>query len=173
MIVPSGSDEFIVFSEDTMMNQWRTTSFQSISVSLTENKHESMGKVSPLVKLNTDNIQQTFNRIVGLFSEVSRLSHTSVSSEVESQIRQIIDLASQIGLQFGVQTAHLLLEVPESGEQVEIGVKYSDCEDGDCNKGSLCTVDLVTVPGLLKIGDGRSDKGVMRVIVPCEFYPQE
>lgn len=108
-----------------------------------------------------------------VLSEVSGLSNSFVPSEVVDQIRQMANLAREIALQFGVHAAQLRLSVPARGEQVQIGEEFHDCEDGDCNRGSICAVDLVIVPGLQKIGDGRSDMTSRRIIVPCEIYPDQ
>jgi hypothetical protein len=126
-----------------------------------------------LAKLNADNIHQTVDRIMGVLSEVSRLSNSLVRSEVEDQIRQITNLAREIALQFGVQTAQLQLSVPNRGGDIQIGEEFHDCQDGDSYKGEVCAVDLVIVPGLQKIGDGRFDMNSKRIIVPCEIYPYQ
>jgi hypothetical protein len=98
------------------------------------------------------------------------LSNSLVRSEVEDKIPQIANLAREIALQFGVQTAQLRLSVPTYGEEIQIGEEFHDCEDGDRYRGSVCAVDLVIVPGLQKIGDGQSDMTSNRIIVPCEIY---
>jgi hypothetical protein len=108
-----------------------------------------------------------------ILSQVSRLSNSSIKPEVEDKIPQIAYLARNISLQFGVQTAELRLSVPNCGEKIQIGEEFQDCEDGDLFRGSTCIVDLVIVPGLQKIGDGRSDMGSKRVIVPCEIYSHQ
>ena len=92
---------------------------------------------------------------------------------MEDEIRQMTNLACEIALQFGVHSAQLRLSAPNRGEQVQIGEEFHDCEDGDSHKGSVYGVDLVIVPGLQKIGDGRSDMSSKWTIVPCEFYPDQ
>lgn len=128
---------------------------------------------SPLAKLSVDNIRQTVNRIMGVLSDVSRLSNSLIRSEVEDEILQMVNLAREIALQFGVHSAQLQLSFPNRGEQIQIGEEFHDCEDGDRYKGSIFGVDLVIVPGLQKIGDGRSDMSSKRIITPCEFYPDQ
>lgn len=128
---------------------------------------------SLLAKLDADNFHQTVGRIVAVLSEVSQLSNSLVRSEVEDQIRQLVNLAREVALQFGVQTAQLRLSVPNRGKEIQIGEEFHDCEDGDRYRGSVCAVDLVIVPGLQKIGDGRSDMSSKQIIVPCEIYSHE
>jgi len=128
---------------------------------------------SLLSNLNADNIHQTVDRIMAILTEISRLSNNTVRREVEDQIRQFVNIAREIALQFGIQTAQLRLLVPNRGEEIQIGEEFHDCEDGDCYRGSACTVDLVIVPGLQKIGDGRSDMSSKGTIVPCEIYSHE
>ena len=84
----------------------------------------------------------------------------------------MVTLAREIALQFGIHSAQLLLCVPQRGEQIQIGEEFHDCEDGDCYKGTVYAVDQLIVPGLQKIGDGRSDMSSKRIITPCEIYPE-
>jgi hypothetical protein len=140
-------------------------------VALTASAESNPAPDSLLAKLNAENVHQTIDRIMVVLSEVSSLSNSSVRSEVVDQIIQMTDLAREIALQFGVHSAQLRLSIPNRGEEIQIGEEFHDCEDGDCNRGSTCTVDLVVVPGLQKIGDGRFDMSSKRIIVPCEIYP--
>lgn len=126
---------------------------------------------SPLAKLSADNVQQTVDRIMGVLSEVSRLSNSNVRSDVEDETHKMANLARNIALQFGVHTAQLRLSVPHRGAQIQIGEEFHDCEDGDFHRGTICLVDLVTFPGLERIGDGRSDMSSKQIITPCEIYP--
>jgi hypothetical protein len=134
---------------------------------------DERNKRSQLARLNSDNITRTVDRIMSLLSEVSKLSNSSIRSEVEDEIRQMTNLAREIALQFGIHSAQLRLSIPNRGEQVQIGEDFHDCIDGDSHRGSIFGVDLVIVPGLQKIGDGRSDMSSKRTIVPCEFYPDQ
>lgn len=126
---------------------------------------------SPLAKLSADNVQKTVDRIIGVLSEVSRLSNSLVPSYVEAEIHKMADLAREIALQFGVHTAQLRLAVPHHGAQIRIGEEFYDCEDGDSERGTVYQVDLVIFPGLERIGDGRSDMSSKQIITPCEIYP--
>lgn len=126
---------------------------------------------SPLAKLSADNVQQTVNRIMSVLSEVSELSGRPVRSDVEDEIHKMANLAEEIALQFGVHAAQLRLSVPHRGAQIQIGKEFHDCEDGDFHGGTICLVDLVTSPGLERIGDGRSDMSSKQIVTPCEIYP--
>jgi hypothetical protein len=124
-----------------------------------------------LGSFSANNVNQTVDRIIKVLSEVSSMSNSFIPSEMKDLIRQIANLGLDIALQFGVHTAQLRLLLPNRGERIRIGDEFYDCEDGDCNRGTWYTVDLVAVPGLLKIGGGRSDMTSERIIVPCEIYP--
>ena len=106
-----------------------------------------------------------------MFHEVSKLSNSQVRRELQDEVRQMATVASQIAIQFGVHPAQLQLSFPKSGERVEIGADFQDIEDGEDSKGVVYSVDLVVVPGLQKIGDGKSDMTSKRSIVPCEIFP--
>jgi hypothetical protein len=121
---------------------------------------------------SVDNVNQTVNRIIGVLSEVSKMSGAEVSDEMEDRVREITDLCFNIALQFGIHTAQLRLSIPDRGEQITIGEEFHDCQNGELDKGAVYAVDLVVVPGLQKIGDGRSDMTKKHIIVPCEIYPE-
>lgn len=126
---------------------------------------------SPLAKLSAENMQQTVNRILGVLSEVSKLSNSLIRSDVEDEIQKMVNLAGEIALQFGVHTAQLRLSVPHRGAQIQIGEEFHDCEDGDFYRGTMYCVELVTFPGLERIGDGRFDMSSKQIVAPCEIYP--
>ena len=85
----------------------------------------------------------------------------------------MVALGRDIALQFGIQPAQMQLVIPGHGEKIKIGERYHDCEDADSFKGKTQSVDIVTAPGLQKVGDGRSELGSQRAMVPCEIYPIE
>jgi hypothetical protein len=110
---------------------------------------------------------------MSVLSEVASLSSSTVRSEIEDQVRQMVSLGRDIALQFGIQPACLQLVIPAHAEEIKIGERFHDCEDGDSGERKTCSVDIVTAPGLQKVGDGRSDMDVQRPMVPCEIYPIE
>ncbi|KUJ12159.1 uncharacterized protein LY89DRAFT_688620 [Mollisia scopiformis] len=162
-------EDYAVFRQDVLANNWRSTTFQYINVALTtpEQSH------SPIAQLNTENFNDTVSRITRVLSEVANLSHAEIRPEIQDQIRQMVALGRDIALQFGIQPAQMQLVVPKYGEKIKIGEKFHDCEDGDSFKGKTQSVDIVTAPGLEKLGDGRSDLSAQRAMVPCEIYPIE
>jgi hypothetical protein len=165
--------DYFAFHQDKLANKWRSANFQCISVALKGSDGGNAAPDSRLAQLNGDNDHQTINRIMAFLSEVAQLSNNTISSEVEDHIHQLVNIAGEIALQFGVQTAQWRLFFPNCGEKIQIGEEFQDCEDGDCYRGSICMADLVVVPGLQKIGDGRSDMTSKRIIVPCEFYSHD
>lgn len=134
---------------------------------------KSLAPHSPLAKLSAENLRQTVNRIMGVLSEVSRLSNSRVRGETEAEVHKLADIACEIAVQFGVHPAQLHLSIPHRGAQIQIGDEFHDCEDGDVDRGMICPVDLVTFPGLARIGDGRSEMSSKQIITPCEIYPNE
>lgn len=156
-----------------MANNWRSANFRSINAVLTGGGKRNPAPDSPLAKLSADNVQQTVDRILAVLYEVSRLSNSLVRSEVEDEIHKIANIARELALQFGVHKAQLRLSVPHRGTQIQIGDEFHDCEDGDFQRGMICRVDLVTFPGLERIGDGRSDMKSKQIITPCEIYPNQ
>jgi hypothetical protein len=128
---------------------------------------------APVAALMTENIEQTVARIIGILLEMCRLSGGSPRSDLNVEVRQISHLAQELGIQFGLNSAQLKLLIPQRGDKIQIGADVQDCEDGDCNRGSKYEVDLVTLPGLQRLGDGRTDGDATRTLVPCEIYPDQ
>ncbi len=162
-------EDYAIFRRDSLANNWRSATFQYINVALTAPEHSH----NPIARLSTENLNSTVARILSVLSEVAGLSHASVRPDTQEQVRQMVLLGRDIALQFGIQTAQLQLVVPNHGEQIRIGESFHDCEDGDSFKGKAHDVDLVTAPGLQKLGDGRADMHSRRAMVPCEIYPVE
>lgn len=162
-----------MFSHDTLANKWRSASFQCISIALRAVDGGNSAPESLLAKLSTENTNQAVNRIMALLREVCTLSNSLMREEIPGEVNRLATLAREFGLQFGVHNAQLRLLVPNIGQQIQIGNEFRDVIDGDLSRGSSCMVDLVVVPGLQRIGDGRSDMATKRVIIPCEFYTHE
>lgn len=124
--------------------------------------------------MTRNNVNQTINRVLDYLQHAAALSGNFMRSEIEVEVREMVQITLEIALQFGVQPAQLQLYKSELGDLVTMGEDFQDCEDADMQKGVQYFVDLVVSPGLHKIGDGgRSTKIATRTIVPCEIYPQE
>jgi len=162
----------MIFRTNKAANEWRSATFQSAISVVTRDENSKLSENS-IANLSDSNVEQVIRLINAMFVQITGASNGSLQVEVEDEIRQAIKLAREIAFQFGIHPAHLRLLRPAHGESVEIGKEYQDCCDGDYNKGKIYTVDLVTVPGLQKIGDGRSDMSSTLTIVPCEIYPNE
>ncbi|KAF2813600.1 uncharacterized protein BDZ99DRAFT_412441 [Mytilinidion resinicola] len=170
--VATSEDIFDLLRKDRIANTWRSATFQTINEALTTRSTLSHSE-SLLAQFSAENTQVAVDRIYAILLEVAKLTNSGVREEVEEQVHEMVRVSSQIAIQFGVHTAQLQLSLPAIGEKIEIGENYHDCEDGDYNKGTIYTVDVVVVPGLEKIGDGRSDMISKRSIVPCEIFPAE
>jgi hypothetical protein len=91
-------------------------------------------------------------------------------SGFEDEVKTIVRLAFEMAIQFGVNPACLSLLIPTAGEFVVIGTEYHDCEDGEEHRGTRSKVDLVVAPGLVRVGDGKSEMSKRYPIVPCEIF---
>ena len=170
-VVPSAQD-LMIFSINKAANEWRSATFQSAVSVITGDESSAMSN-NLTANLSASNVEHVANLITVIFVQVISVSNGSLRAETEEEIRHLTFLAREIAVQFGVHPAYLRLVVPARGESVEIGKDYHDCYDGDYYKGEIRKVDLVTTPGLQKIGDGRSDMTSKWTIVPCEIYPDD
>lgn len=64
------------------------------------------------------------------------------------------------------------MSAPSSGESVQIGQEFIDCEDDDIASGTVEEVELVVCPYFYKIGDGSKDFSTIKPIVPGKIYPR-
>ena len=90
----------------------------------------------------------------------------------------IVNLAAELGIEFGVQRAQVWLVMPQRNDLVQAGPEYQDClggatdnNDKDHQGGRDLKVDLMVSPGIVRIGDGRGDLSVRKALVPCEVIP--
>ncbi|KAF2671474.1 hypothetical protein BT63DRAFT_477946 [Microthyrium microscopicum] len=156
------------YSRETTANTWRAALFQRIN-SRISNKNSS--GYFGIRRLSEKNRSDASEKIMRFLSGVVQLSGGNLRETLREEVDHITALAFQIALQFGIHPARLQLIIPQPDQSVQIGDEYQDCEDGNTNKGSIVTVDLVVLPGLEKVGDGRLDLNSKRAIVPCEVYP--
>ncbi len=128
---------------------------------------------SSLVELAEENRQETVRRINEILSEICKLTAGSITAEIEGIIHQVIDLAAEIAVQFGVHPNALNIVYPNVNDSGVIGDEFHDCEDGNFHMGQTFVVDLVVVPGFEKgIMTRDSDRKTKQVIAACEIYPK-
>jgi hypothetical protein len=144
--------------------------FQCINESVTE--ADGQQNSSPIAGFLLANVDRTVSSIISLLKAFSAVAGVALGPKMEDEVRELTLQAQGLALQFGLHTSKLNLVVPTRGDQVQIGAEFHDCEDGDLERGKMLAVDLVPVPGLEKIGDGKSDLDIKRTIVPCEIFPE-
>jgi hypothetical protein len=166
LAVSSSGDKYSIFKRSRMANSWRAATFQSIAESLE-------GGRSSIAKALSENVHEAINHIMAVLIDVSTTAGKPLPGDAEIHVRKIVDEAKELALQFGIHSAHLKLLYPAYGDGVRISEEYKDCIDGDSSQyGPDCSVDLVTLPGLQRVGDGRADMQSKRTIVPCEIFPR-
>ncbi len=65
-------DNFAIFHQDKLANNWRSATFQCIHAAVTASDENMSVSNSPLAKLKVDNVKRTRDRIMGVLTEVSR-----------------------------------------------------------------------------------------------------
>jgi len=164
-------DDFDIFRTNLEANRWRSSNFQFIFAAIfpkgAKKGQPAGGKVMvPLFNQNKDKVR---NDIIGILSGNSA---AGVPEDLNEDIFQIVQLAGELSLEFGCQRTLLGVERPRRGDAVTIGQGYVDCQDGDSSRGKTEVVHLVVMPKFFRVGDGRSDLKMVKVICPGEIYPQ-
>jgi len=167
----SDDELFELFRQSKSVNNWRSATFQCINEALKSPSGQADAPGAPIAGLMLENINEIIRRIINVILAVSRLSGSSPRDDLAGEVRQVTELAQDLALQFGLHPAQLQLLMPRSMDEVQIGADFHDCENGDCERGTRCLVDIVTLPGLRKVGDGRSESESKNTLVPCEVYP--
>lgn len=116
------------------------------------------------------NIKQLLDRITGYATRPDALD----------AVPAIVNLAAELGIEFGVQRAQVWLVMPQRNDLVQAGPEYQDClggvggttdNDKDHQGSRDLKVDLMVSPGIVRIGDGRGDLSMRKALVPCEVVP--
>lgn len=161
---------FELFRTNKEANKWRSATFQSILMAVSpKGQKKNQAANGPLVKPFADNRRKVHDDILGVLNQVC---NNQVQPEIAEKIVEIVQLAGELALEFGSQRAELALGTPAKGDSVTIGPEFVDCEDGETELGKTKEVELLVLPKLFRVGDGRNDLKTRKIIVPGEIYPR-
>ena len=164
------SDEaFELFRTDKEANKWRSATFQSILMAVNPKGKKGQPANGELVRPFAENRQKVHDDILDV---LNRVCNNQVQPEIAEKVVEIVQLAGELALEFGSQRAELALDVPGKGESITIGPEFVDCEDGESARGKMEEVELLVLPKLFRVGDGRNDLRSRKIIVPGEIYPK-
>ncbi|KAK3370873.1 hypothetical protein B0T24DRAFT_680020 [Lasiosphaeria ovina] len=156
------------FRTDKEANKWRSSTFQSILMTVHPKGQKKGVSGAEAVRPYADNCNRVQSEILDLFVKVIG---RGAAEELEIKVDTIVSLASELALEFGSQRAQLGLQMPNRGESIQMGPDFEDCEDGAGTHGTIEEVDLAISPKLYRIGDGRNDLTTRKTIVAGEIYP--
>ncbi|KAK3311886.1 hypothetical protein B0H66DRAFT_571190 [Apodospora peruviana] len=176
---PQAEETFAIFRKSPLSNKWRSVTFQCLAIA-------SLGGTDPatnwggvnvgspgagvMTRLGQENVESCIRDMSSFLADLSALSHVPLYSELQDDIRNMVQLSFEIALQFGVNQANLNLLTTIAGETVVIGNDFHDCEDAEANRGTRTRVDFMVSPGLQRIGDGRQEMARKNTVVPCEIF---
>jgi hypothetical protein len=93
--------------------------------------------------------------------------------KTRQSLESIASRAGELALQFGVHKARISLVFPPTQTKVTYGNEIYHYRNGGQEKGKTALVDLVSCPGLLRVGDGRRDVSVQMPLSPAKVVPRE
>jgi hypothetical protein len=159
-----------LFCRDTQSNKWRSITFHTIFTAIEDPQHLEDYPTPKISKIYQDNVSRVASELDRILEEFTGRNSDQATAK---SIRKIASLAGELGLQFGVHRAHLLLDFPETGSQVRGGTEYSHYRDGEKYQNQMMEVELVLSPGLVRIGDGRRSLSVKAPLQPSLIYPSK
>ncbi|KAK4225798.1 hypothetical protein QBC38DRAFT_367931 [Podospora fimiseda] len=150
-----------VFRSDREANKWRSSTFQTIGTAVVSKKGTPASEIEkdtqfPFFK----NRQQVLNSVKAVLNDVC----VGVSQDMEEKVIDLVRLAGELALEFGVQRAELGFESPPRDSSIQIGRGFVDCVDDDKCKDQFKTVALAVSPKFYKTGDGRHDLTTTKLI---------
>ncbi|KAM7192721.1 hypothetical protein V8F33_008182 [Rhypophila sp. PSN 637] len=175
----SDQEDFEPFYNDKFANWWRAATFQSIQSAVFPSRRTSqVGKPIEAVEEMPQGIAKVFaanmatvkSRILDVITKACGVD--KASEAIEGEVEDLVRCASLLAVEFGAHGAKICFGMPKSGDTVQIGTEFVDCEDGDSNRGKLETVELAVTPSLFMIGDGRKDLTTATCLFPGEIYPR-
>lgn len=106
-----------------------------------------------------------------LISDLTRCSGNALDSHAPAIIRGVVHDVAMLALEMATQCSHLTLQSCRYGDMIQSGEIFRD-EDADKGDGAaMMRVDLMTSPGLLKLGNGREDLTSSVVLCTGGFVP--
>ncbi len=160
--------EYDIFHQDKEANKFRSAAFQSILMAAAPKGQKEGQAEGGAVQTYNENRKRVEQEILHILRSVCP---QGISEEMEAVVTNIVHYAGRLALEFGSQRAELGLDAPKSGETVQIGQGFADCENGDGKRGTE-EVDLLVSPKLYRKGDGRNDLQTEKVIFAGEIYPR-
>ncbi|CAM1505508.1 Fc.00g111450.m01.CDS01 [Cosmosporella sp. VM-42] len=156
---PSGPCVILPNTKPT--NTWRAAFFEALLKGIRQGTAGQLD--NRYIRLFHANVEDVTDDIV---SSLQRVSENRLDPRARSEIAAFVEGLGTLALEMGSQRAHLYLETCDYGENLLSGERFKD--DGEARAGNL-TVDLMTQPCIRRVGDGREDLTVQRVIVKGDF----
>lgn len=151
-----------IIPNDKETNSWRALLFDAILKDVMN--PSSAGKEGRYSSLFKSNIQAVAAELVDTLQGVCSHSLDPYIYQVDVITRDLGVLA----LQMGSQRAHILLETCTHGQRLRGNDKFTDETH---SLDSDASVDLMTQPCLIRLGDGCEDLTSMKVLVKGNFMP--
>ncbi|KAI5458968.1 hypothetical protein BGZ63DRAFT_390052 [Mariannaea sp. PMI_226] len=151
--IDSDPNESFVLSNKGL-NKWRATTFDGILKGVRAGQQHNR-----LVRCFNANVAAVTE---GLIASLLQISDNRLNPQATAEIGSIAQAVGELALEMGSQRAHVCLDAVGHGQVVVSGERFKDDAEYDAVK---LTVDLMTLPCLRRLGDGRDDESVERVIV--------
>ena len=155
-----------LFDQNIEANMWRSSTFVTISTAI--RGQASVHGIGHTFAANVDRVSSQLGHVwEGFFGGVEP------DPKTQQTLRSIASKTAELALQFGIHRARLLLRFPESMSRVTYGPGYHHYRNKDLENGKAVLVDLVSCPGLLRVGDGRREKGAEMQLSPAKVVPRQ
>lgn len=149
------------FPNEKELNVWRATLFDAILRDVKESTITGQEtKFSILFRSNINNL------VKELVDALQHVSGENLDPRASTRISSLVYDLGLLALKMGTQRAQLFLESSVHGTWVKSDEKFSD--EGE-SVGEEVQVDIVTQPCLRRVGDGREDLLVQKIVAKGSF----
>ncbi|KAK3687823.1 hypothetical protein B0T22DRAFT_479106 [Podospora appendiculata] len=142
---------------DKKTNEARGFHFEKILQEIKNPADASREKRSTIYfRANVDQVTQD------LVHALQRCSNMQLDARGPAQIATVVHDVGILALEMGSQRAHVMMEACSYGARITPGDKFKD--ESESSGGSDVQVDLMTQPCMVRMGDGREDLALFKVI---------
>lgn len=118
-------------------------------------------------RLFHNNVRAVTEELVSALNEVT---NSRLNAQAPAEIARIVQGMGMEALRMGSQRAHIFMESCDHGDLMDNMDRF---RDDNASSSRQLTVDIMTQPCIRRVGDGRDDLRLQRVIIKGDFVSRK